>query len=88
MDAKGQDADQIASRFGVSPDTVWAIWRGDRWKNLADPRQTGSSQTRLSDQAIEEIRGLMGKQSPEEIAAVYDISVPGILNIWRGNRRN
>lgn len=86
MDLKGADADEVARRYHVSPDTVWAIWRGDRWKHLNDPAQTGSSQRRLSEEEASAIRKLMGHESPEEIAARYGVEVVTILNVWRGHR--
>jgi transposase len=77
------EASELAKRYGVNVDTVYAVWNGTRWAELRHPNQGKSGKPRLSQDQNQHLKSMRGKISPEEAAQYFNISVKRVLAVWR-----
>jgi hypothetical protein len=83
---RAYEGHEVAPGFGISVDTVLAIWGGRRWKCLADARQRRRVKPRHGRAVQGQVLALEGVVPVKEIARRLELGVSTVYAILRGER--
>ena len=85
--AKNEDAQAVASRYGISRDQVLSIWRGRNWRSATGaPEHTPKRRVYTDDEVAAVLAlkdtGLSSRQAGEKVGVHYKF----VLSVWAGLR--